>query len=870
MSKRWNVIALDRNERKAKKTKLDGVLTLGPTEWSLEVTASDDTLVRKSAKPTAAGGALDVGSTLRVGSFELELIDEAAMACAQPSAAESGTHPPPAAAHARSALPGRPQLPLSSNAQFKAHSRPSAAKTPAPDSAELEATRPTVHTAPAPAHRPSPTPPSRAPGRAPAPATARAPAPSAALAGGEGACHGASAAAARWALDAAADGHLIVDPAHAALLRPHQREGVQFMYDCLSGARGPGGGCILADTMGLGKTVQALTLLATLSRVRPFAPRGWREPVSLAAVVCPASLVRTWEAECGKWPHVRAMLGGQRMHALGPSTRADGPSAARLTDFLRGPRPHARLLILSYEQCRRNSALLADASLDLLICDEGHRLKASAGNQTIDALTRTRAPWRVLLSATPVQNNLAELWSMVNFVLPPPTCPLGSLADFRRRLAEPIEAARAADASPEARELGAERAAELSAALAPFTLRRDASVLRAFLPPRHEVLLFAPLSAEQACAYERARTRPGAAEQPLGTIAELLNVCAHPELAKRAAVPAGEDEDEAEEELLCADARGLWDEECDELPPPADAVAPGRPGADGGAARALKDAAASAEGGSAFVSRSAKLALAEQLLRELLRTPEKTVVVCRLRKSMAMLAGVCARLGADAVQLDGTTGASGRQELVDRFNACDDCRADAAFKRSGLRACAHADKGPRVFLLTARAGGVGLTIVGASRMVLFEADWNPAVDTQAMGRVYREGQTRPVHVYRLFCAHTLEEKVLQRQLAKRDVADEVVDGGAPPSRGARAGAFSRDELRELFAPYARVDGPVETVASRRGRHAPEPPAAGGAHAITLSAEAEQDDVVAALLRARAVDPDMLHYACCWSELEPND
>jgi DNA repair and recombination protein RAD54B len=834
---RWNVIALDSNERKAKKTKLDGVLTIGPSTWAIDVTNAADELVHKSV-PARDATALSSGAKIRLGPFEMELIDAApaeAASAAPPSVSilappPTRAAPPPRSTPVAAAAARAPFRPAEQRAPAAVGRQPF--KAPTGSGGVSKAAPHVIRASPAPALPPPPS---------------------------------------SWCLDSA--GMLSVDQALAAALRPHQKEGVQFMYDCLTGVRGPGGGCILADTMGLGKTIQALTLIVTMGRPRPTSPRGWTEPVGLTAVVCPASLVKSWEAEVGKWPKIKALIGDHRMHVVGPSTKSEGTSAKRLRDFLTGPRQLCKLLLISYEQFRRLAPTMSAAPIDLLICDEGHRLKASAGNQTIDALSSTRARFRVLLSATPVQNHLGELWAMANFVLP--DGPLGALHAFRRRFAEPIEAARCAQAAGSVRALGAERGAELCALLAPFTLRRDASVLRSFLPPRHDWLLFAQLSAEQRGAYDAAAAGALAdGAGALGAIAQLCAICSHPELAARA---QRDDDDDDGGRLPMRNGGGAWadeDEEGgggegdDEL---AAATAAAEPAAD---ACVLSERASDVQGGRAFVARSAKLALAEALLLAIVRgTDEKVVVVCKFLKTLALLQGVCVRAGIDALSLDGSTASSGRQLLVERFNCCDACRASAAFRASAQSSCAHTAAGPRVFLLTARAGGVGLTIVGASRMVVVEPDWNPAVDQQAMGRIYREGQRRPTHIYRLFAVSTIEEKILQRQLSKLEVANEVVasSGGAAAAAAAKArtGVFAHDDLRELFAPHRPLFGTAETL--RLLAHAE---GQGEAMPRVLSEAAAADPTLVAALGESAQDPRTgslgaaaAAHVCGWDEVE---
>ena len=197
-----------------------------------------------------------------------------------------------------------------------------------------------------------------------------------------------------------------------------------------------------------------------------------------------------------------------------------------------------RILIASYENIRKHCALLQGA-IDLLVCDEGHRLKSAAGNSTMAALLTLNCPRRVILTGTPVQNNLKEFFAMMNFVNPGL---LGVQSTFQRVFAAPIEASREADASPEACKLGAARAAELSRIIEPFQLRRTADINKKYLPPCLRYVVFCRPTQAQLGAYERVladgsmldrllaqRTPDGT--QVLSIIGKLRQVCNHPELA---------------------------------------------------------------------------------------------------------------------------------------------------------------------------------------------------------------------------------------------------------------------------------------------------------------------------------------------------
>ena len=153
-----------------------------------------------------------------------------------------------------------------------------------------------------------------------------------------------------------------------------------------------------------------------------------------ALIVCPASLCDNWRAECSKWLGCSRVGGAPVVVGHGSSRE----TAATLRDF--ASCPPQRLLILSYETLQRHVELLAGApGIELVICDEGHRLKNAAGNKTSEALRRLERAKRIILTGTPVQNNLEEMWALCDFVAPGVLCPLSR---FRSIFINPIEAGR--------------------------------------------------------------------------------------------------------------------------------------------------------------------------------------------------------------------------------------------------------------------------------------------------------------------------------------------------------------------------------------------------------------------------------------------
>ena len=584
---------------------------------------------------------------------------------------------------------------------------------------------------------------------------------------------------------------VVVDPHVGGKMRPHQREGVQFMFEAVMGMRDPQHhGCMLCDAMGLGKTLQAIALMWTLLRQSPTS--GPATPVTRRAlIVCPASLVDNWVNEIKKW------LGPER---CGCTTLRGGgaAAAAHAAEWASLAQTAWPVLVVSYETLRSVAQQLSTARVGLMVCDEGHRLKNAAGSKTLDALRAVQAPRKVILSGTPVQNNLGELFALVELVTPGL---LGDLPTFRRVFEQPIAASRDKHASGEAKRLGSERTKQLGRLLAPFVLRRLGTVNAEYLPPRSDYVVFCRPSDAQHALYTallalpqmQATVRGGmGALPPLAAILMLRRLCNAPAAllaTAGATAPGGEEDDDAGDAGGSAAVLSALRPLC---PPEVltllTLVADGVP-TDGTAPSPSLVAAAEA-----LCRSSGKFTALASILRAANTAPvsDRVVVVSGWAATLTLAGALCSSLGLATSRLDGTVAPEARQALVRRFNA---------------------GHGGRVFLLSTRAGGVGLNLIGANRLVLFDSDWNPSHDLQAMGRVWRDGQTKPVSIYRLLTTGTMEERVFQRQVLKGELASLIESdaGGvaaAEPSAGAgaahkpRGGTtgrhFTPEELRELF------------------------------------------------------------------------
>ncbi|KAG7242029.1 hypothetical protein INR49_024074 [Caranx melampygus] len=525
---------------------------------------------------------------------------------------------------------------------------------------------------------------------------------------------------------------VVVDPYLTTHLRPHQRDGLLFLYECVMGMKAVGRyGAILADEMGLGKTLQSVALSWTLLKQGPY---GGKAIAKRVLVVTPGSLVQNWGAEFNKW------LGRERISVF--TVDQDH----RIEQFVLSP-VHS-VLVISYEMLLRCLEQVQKVEFGLIICDEGHRLKNSS-IKTSSALSSLSCNRRVILTGTPVQNDLQEFYAIIDFVNPGI---LGSSTAYRKVYEEPILRSRQPSCGGEERVLGEERAAELSRLTGMFILRRTQEIINRYLPPRLDWTLFCELSPLQlelyrhllchrvfrACLQSTTQTHTH-----LACITALKKLCNHPGLLHST---VKEKTNQGSEESSVYD--GLAD---------------------------LFPESYSSGGFSA--DDSGKLLVLSDLLTAIkqLSPSDRVVVVSNYTQTLDFLQDFCVHTGYTFCRLDGHTPTNQRQRLVDSFNS--------PYSQNF------------VFLLSSKAGGVGLNLIGASHLVLYDIDWNPANDIQAMARVWRDGQRKTVHIYRLLTAGTIEERIFQRQVSKQGLSGTVVDLG----KGAEHTSFSTNELRDLFS-----------------------------------------------------------------------
>ncbi|GAB4170381.1 MAG: hypothetical protein Fur0032_09230 [Terrimicrobiaceae bacterium] len=451
------------------------------------------------------------------------------------------------------------------------------------------------------------------------------------------------------------------------ILRPYQVEGACWMLE--RARRGLGG--LLADEMGLGKTIQALALVEALP--------------GPCLVVCPSSLVWNWAREAARF------LPGLGTVAIDGAGRDKALAAV----------PGCRLAVTSYALLRRDIEKYEGLNFSAVILDEAQHIK-NPGSQNAKAACRLKAGARFILTGTPVENSLRDLWSLFEFLAPGY---LGSREDFRSRYEDPLGAG-----------AGESIRRRLRSRVGPFVLRRLKKDILTELPEKIEQVVEVELSDGQKATY-----------------AQLLRVARDQVDALRKSGGGGATRMRALTALLrlrqaCCDLRLL-----------------GAP-----------------EG------HSSKLEALREILQGAVDGGHRALVFSQFTSMLDLIGQSLEEDGIRFVRLDGST--KDRQGVVREFQEGRDVP---------------------VFLISLKAGGVGLNLTTADTVIHFDPWWNPAVEDQATDRAHRIGQDRVVTSIKLVCRDTVEERVLGLQARKRELLDGVLDEEAAAAR------LTPDDLAEL-------------------------------------------------------------------------
>ncbi|KAK4239615.1 hypothetical protein C8A03DRAFT_32294 [Achaetomium macrosporum] len=524
-----------------------------------------------------------------------------------------------------------------------------------------------------------------------------------------------------------------------AELRSYQQEGVNWLH-FLNKYHLHG---ILCDDMGLGKTLQTICIVASdhHQRAEEYAKTGAPDVRKLPSlIVCPPTLSGHWQQEIKTYAPFLSV------------TAYVGPPAERraIKDML----DKTDIVITSYDVCRNDIDTIERYNWNYVVLDEGHLIKNPKAKITI-AVKRLISNHRLILTGTPIQNNVLELWSLFDFLMPGF---LGAEKVFLDRFAKPIANSRYSKASSKEQEAGALAIEALHKQVLPFLLRRLKEEVLNDLPPKILQNYYCDLSDLQRKLFEDFTKREG----------------------KKISEQAGRDDKEAKQHIF--QALQYMRKLCNS---PALVMKPGH--------RAYEDTQkflAKQNTSLEDPAHAPKLTALRDLLVDCgigvegqessdpLYTPIKphrALIFCQMKEMLDMVQNTVLKSMLPSVsylRLDGSVEANRRQDIVNKFNS---------------------DPSYDVLLLTTSVGGLGLNLTGADTVIFVEHDWNPQKDLQAMDRAHRIGQKKVVNVYRLITRGTLEEKILSLQRFKIDVASTVVN-----QQNAGLATMDTDQILDLF------------------------------------------------------------------------
>ena len=543
-----------------------------------------------------------------------------------------------------------------------------------------------------------------------------------------------------------------------AELRPYQQDGVNWLA-FLNRFNLHG---VLCDDMGLGKTLQTLCMVASDHHMRAEeyaktqAPEKRRLP---SLIVCPPSLSGHWQQEIKQFaPFLNAVA-----YVGGPAERGTRRNLLAEAD----------VVITTYDICRNESNVFTQITWNYCVLDEGHLIKNPKA-KTTQAVKQIVSNHRLILTGTPIQNNVLELWSLFDFLMPGF---LGTEKVFADRFTKPIQASRNAKSSSKEQEAGALAVDALHKQVLPFLLRRLKEEVLNDLPPKILQNYYCDLSDLQKKLFEDFfKTEKKTVEANVGSgdkeskqhifqaLQYMRKLCNAPALVAK----EGTKQYDVAQKQLAASKSNLRDVvHAPKLMALRDL---------------LLDCGIGVEPDKGDISASASSFV----------SPHRALIFCQMKEMLDMVqTDVLSKLlpSVQYLRLDGSVEATKRQNIVNKFNN---------------------DPSYDCLLLTTSVGGLGLNLTGADTVIFVEHDWNPQKDIQAMDRAHRIGQKKVVNVYRLITRGTLEEKILSLQRFKIDVASTVVN-----QQNAGLGTMETDQILDLFNLESGEGGPEAPAEKQR-------------------------------------------------------
>lgn len=502
-------------------------------------------------------------------------------------------------------------------------------------------------------------------------------------------------------------------------LYKYQRLGVKWLWELHQTQCGG----LLGDEMGLGKTVQIIAFLAGLFKTDSGAWSG----LGPSIIVAPATVIYQWVSHFHFWfPSLRIAV----LHH-------SGSHVGNHNKLIRDLQNSHGILLITYAGAVRYAADLIARKWHYLILDEGHKIR-NPETQVSKIIKKFQTPHKILITGSPMQNSLQELWSLFDFMRPGL---LGTYNAFMEFFAQPITQGGYANASDLQEVTALEIAKALKNIITPYMLRRTKAEVQEHikLPEKNEQVLFCALTQEQRDLYmgslmsstvrsildKESRYGDPLRARVLVALSTLRKICNHPDLYLY----------EAQEEMEHIDEEkfGHW-------------------------------------------KRCGKMTVVNSLLKIWQKQGHRALIFSQSRAMLCLLEQYLQNHEFKYLKMDGTVSVGQRQSLIKTFNENTEYL---------------------VFLSTTRVGGLGVNLTGADRVIVYDPDWNPATDNQAKERAWRIGQQRNVTVYRLLSAGTIEEKIYQRQIFKQFLSNKIF---VDPSQknvlttSTLQGLFTLDEL----------------------------------------------------------------------------
>ncbi|KAI0535213.1 hypothetical protein GGR58DRAFT_21039 [Xylaria digitata] len=528
-------------------------------------------------------------------------------------------------------------------------------------------------------------------------------------------------------------GFIYIHDEIAPRIKDHQTTGVRFMWDQLVVAK-KRQGCLLAHTMGLGKTMQVITLLLTIGQasasddptVSSQIPEELRESRTL--ILCPATLVNNWLDEMLSWL--------PENHGLGDIFKVDATLGAETRNqVIQAWGAQGGIMIIGYNLFK---AFVGDKDMseiflerpNIVVADEAHMMKNPKAKTHV-AAANFRTLSRVALTGSPLANNVEEYYAMINWVAPNY---LGDIREFRAQYANPINSGLHADSTASDRRRALRMLRVLKSEVSPKVSRITIAVLKNNIPRKTEFVITVPLTPIQRQAYEmfiqyHSNGNSESNKVPVFAIHDLSLICASPSvfLEKLKETKNAGNHSSTKTETVTLPQQLISDEMA-----------------------LLRNAERGAKDDFAL---SWKVPILLEILSQCKKLGDYVLLFSHSKVALNYLEGVLRMKKLSFMRLDGDTQMADRQDMVKRFNK------------------GNID----IFLISTKAGALGLNITGANRVIIFDAQFNPQNEQQAVGRAYRIGQKKPVFVYRFICGGTCEQKILHQAIWKMQLASRVVD-----------------------------------------------------------------------------------------------